>query len=657
MATSQEALVLYDSFAAMQNSSALYNNIAGSFEKANKMQANFNMGMKGGITKALGLVPAISAVTQGITRSCQAGAQLYDTMVQANAQISLINDGTQSTGELQSKVFQTAQRMGASYSDIAASVANLSSAAGGAFRNNDQAIAFTKLMRQAYTVAGATAAEANGSMDSLTQALADGVLRGDEFTKVLQGAPAVAQSLAAYMGTDVDAVGQMAAQSGIGAEVLKNAVFGAAGEIESRFNAMPTTFGQIWSTIKNNAMSTLEPVLNRLNTIAKSENFNALVSIILQGINKMASKLANFLTTISAVAAFFVDHWGVIEPIIWFILGGMAALSTAQKILNVLTLKWTVAQKLLNTTLFGCPLLLIVMLIVAVVAGIITFINYVGGLQNALTYLENVAIIAWDNIRIAFNNMLIRLTNGWSSIVIRFREAGVGIENVLGDLRATGLMILQNFINGCIDHINSLIALVNTIPGISIEAIGHVTFGTDAQLENEAEKAKRNAELHDYIAGVEANKAAKQEEWNRQSLAAQRDALLRKTQNNSIVAAAKNANKASNTSGLEDKYNYEDMLGGESIRDSVANIEASAGQTAANTSGMSDSMELSTEDLRTMRGLAEQQSIHNFVTLTPTVAVTTGDIHNESNVKDMVSKIERALSVEIAASSAVAWGV
>lgn len=71
---------------------------------------------------------------------------------------------------------------------------------------------------------------------------------------------------------------------------------------------------------------------------------------------------------------------------------------------------------------------------------------------------------------------------------------------------------------------------------------------------------------------------------------------------------------------------------------------------------ISDTVDVSSEDLKVMRDLAEIQSIQNFVTLTPTVQVTTGDISQPSDVDEIIRRIEQAMEREIANSAQGVYG-
>ena len=65
----------------------------------------------------------------------------------------------------------------------------------------------------------------------------------------------------------------------------------------------------------------------------------------------------------------------------------------------------------------------------------------------------------------------------------------------MGDMRAGALTQLQELANGGIGIINDFISTLNKIPGVSIDLIDQLTFGTIAGLENEAAKQQRSADL------------------------------------------------------------------------------------------------------------------------------------------------------------------
>ena len=71
---------------------------------------------------------------------------------------------------------------------------------------------------------------------------------------------------------------EMAADGELSADVVKAAIFAAADDINSKFESMPMTWGQIWQSMQNTAIIAFQPVLQRLNEIANSEAFQSFVS-------------------------------------------------------------------------------------------------------------------------------------------------------------------------------------------------------------------------------------------------------------------------------------------------------------------------------------------------------------------------------------------
>lgn len=71
---------------------------------------------------------------------------------------------------------------------------------------------------------------------------------------------------------------------------------------------------------------------------------------------------------------------------------------------------------------------------------------------------------------------------------------------------------------------------------------------------------------------------------------------------------------------------------------------------------INDTVEVSGEDLATMRELAEMKNIQNFVQMTPSVNVQTGDIRQESDINSIVARIEQVLTEQIVSSAQGVYG-
>ncbi|MGO4374566.1 phage tail protein, partial [Paenibacillus sp. MCAF20] len=66
---------------------------------------------------------------------------------------------------------------------------------------------------------------------------------------------------------------------------------------------------------------------------------------------------------------------------------------------------------------------------------------------------------------------------------------------------------------------------------------------------------------------------------------------------------------------------------------------------------INETVDISSEDLKTMRELAEMKNIQNFVSLQPTVSVQTGDINNGHDIDTIIGRIEKTLNEQIATSA------
>lgn len=155
----------------------------------------------------------------------------------------------------------------------------------------------------------------------------------------------------------------------------------------------------------------------------------------------------------------------------------------------------------------------------------------------------------------------------------------MNIRNFIGDLRVWALEQWDKMINGFIDMWNSLATMLNKTGLFSFELMGHVNHTAFKGLKNEAEKMLRGVELEKMK--MEIDNKAKENEQNMETL-----------KNNTALAAG------------------------------VDGLSQSSAQTAENTAAMSNSMEMSEEDLRYMRDIAEREAINRFTTAEVKVDMT-----------------------------------
>lgn len=360
------------------------------------------------------------------------------------------------------------------------------------------------------------------------------------------------------------------------------------------------------------SLEVVEPMIEKITTFLNSDTGSAIFNGISNAAHTLMSVLSVVASAVMVVCSFFVDNWSWIEPIIWGLVGAVAA--------------YNVIQLILNIALLACPLTWIAIAIGVVIAGIVVWIKHVGGVEIALMRLKDTALTVWDNICIWCSGMVMNVLNSWDNLCFGIETICVGIQNVLGDMKVGGLMILQGFVNGAIDIINTLISTVNKIPGVSIDTINTVHFATDAQIKNDAEKKARNADLANYKAQKDEVQKTRQDDLNKQIETAKRNATERQAEINA-AKIAKEADDAKEKASKKDKtasqaeiddWNSKQSdtlrkIGNDTNKQNPQQSDTLK-DIGEDTKGIKDSVDISEEDLKYLRDMAEVEVINRFTT-------------------------------------------
>lgn len=458
-----------------------------SLDEAGNEQKNLNNQIEKGSHHADGLMGKIKGIVGAYVglRSLKGALDVSDEMTTTAARLDMMNDGLQTTDELQNMVMASAQRARGSYSSMAEMVAKIGNNAGDAFGNNSQEIiAFTELVQKQFKIAGASATESSAAMLQLTQALGSGVLRGEELNSIFEQAPNLIQNIANYMGVSIGEIRELASEGQITADIVKNAMFAASDDINAKFDSMPKTWSDIWTSMQNQAIGKFQPVLQRLNQIANSERFQHTFDGLMNGLNVVAWIATGVIDTLVSGAAFVQDNWDMIAPIFWGIVAAVTAYAAIQGICAAIsgamaiaegvkaaatalssgaTFAATAAQHGFNAALLACPITWIVLAIVALVAALIVLCQWIaknsetanswfgvmmGGVfvvgaafKNFGLLVANIALGIWDaigaccsNIGIAFHNVICNVQSWWYGLLATAMEVVAGICEALNKL-------------------------------------------------------------------------------------------------------------------------------------------------------------------------------------------------------------------------------
>lgn len=459
-----------------------------------------------------GLIAAYATV-----QSAKKVIDISDTLTQTTARLNMMNDGLQTTEQLQQMIYAAAERSRGSYQATADAVSKMGIMARDAFNSNVELVAFSEQLNKQFTIAGTSAEGVSAAMLQLTQAMGSGVLRGEELNSVFEQAPTIIQTIADYLNVPIGQIRAMAQDGQLSATVVKNALLAAADETNAKFESMPKTFGQIWTSMKNQALMAFQPILQRLNQIANSKAFNQFVNSAVGALSQLANVLTTVFDMVVKVGSFISENWSLIAPIVYGIVGAVVAYNAALAINNAIqgvsnfikgiaaisavahgaaitqemlaTTGMTAAQLSFNAALYACPLTWIILAIIAVIALIYIVIGVInkvcdtqisatgvimGTLATMAAYLYNRIAFCW-NIISAFIEFFV---NVWKNPEYAFKTFVVNIANaflnfclaiVQGNGAAIGVIVGAWYAFCQIIH--NIIAAVYNFFAAGIEAI------------------------------------------------------------------------------------------------------------------------------------------------------------------------------------------
>ncbi len=441
-----------------------FTQIEDEIKNADNAQQRFNNDIRNGQTAAGGLQSKFMKIagTIGTVLGFKKLAGLSDDITQLRARLDLMNDGLQTTEELQNKIFASAEAARGSYLDTSQVVSKLGILAGDAFQTNDEIIFFAEQMNKQFKIGGASIQEQTAAMYQLTQAMASGRLQGDEFRSIMENAPMLAQAIADYMGKSVGELRDMSREGLITADVIKNAMFAAADETNARFETMPRSIGQIWTSMKNHAVKQLDPVLMKINEIVNSQAFQTFANNVVGAIAVVSNVLLWVFELVMGISNFVTENWSLIAPIVWGLVAAyvaynavLLAYNSYQAITNGLkavaafresahaaalamstgaTFTATAAQHGLNAALLACPITWIIALIIGLIAafyGAIAIVNHFAGTSISATG----AIFGAFSVLGAFLwNLFLGLVDLTLGVINRLVNPFIRFANFLGNV-------------------------------------------------------------------------------------------------------------------------------------------------------------------------------------------------------------------------------
>ena len=602
-------------------------------------QGRFNQEISAGTQQANELTNTIKRAVAAYVSIQSVGKALNisDELATTTARLDLMNDNLQSTQELTNMVYAAAQDARGSFGDMASNVAKLGTLAGDAFSSSAEIVAFANQLNKQMKLSGASTEEASSAMLQLTQSLAKGTLNGDELTSVMENGSMVIQTIADYMGVTQGEIKDLAADGQVTSDIIIAAMLGAADETNAAFATLPLTWSDIWQNIKNAALVAFQPVLQRINDFANSTVVQNFANGVIEAMAVISNVVLNIFDLIGTVGGFIADNWSIISPIIYGVIGALAVYAAYLGIVKAIelasaaataihsvamsakigvmaaltgqTMAATAAQMGYNGALYACPVVWIIMLLIALIAIIFAVCNAIAkmtGVANSgfgvITGGVNVVIQFFKNLGLTVANLALGIGNAIaalaSNMMTAFHNAICSVQSWFYNLLSTALSVIE----GICSALNKLPFVEFDYSGISSAADDYAAKASEAAGNKEDYQSISDA----FNEGFTTFDAF-QDGWASDAFnagAAWGDGIADKVSNFSL----------SDVFGQTDIPNVGDYTSG--FNDAIANsgVGDSIGNIDDNTGKIKDSLEVSEDELKYLRDIAEQEAINRFTT-------------------------------------------
>ncbi|EBF6412608.1 phage tail tape measure protein, partial [Salmonella enterica] len=180
---------------------------------------------------------------------------LADEWSSVNARLKQASQSSDDFTESQRALMDISQRTGTAFSDNASLFARSAASMREYGYSSQQVLDVTEAISTGLKLSGASTAEASSVITQFSQALAQGVLRGEEFNSVNENGDRVIRALAAGMGVARKDLKAMADQGLLTADKVVPALISQLGTMRGEFESMPQTVSAATTKIENAFMA------------------------------------------------------------------------------------------------------------------------------------------------------------------------------------------------------------------------------------------------------------------------------------------------------------------------------------------------------------------------------------------------------------------
>lgn len=681
---------------------SVVNEVSNNMQNIKQPQQNIENGFSKWQTKLITINQGLQ-FTKMLAGAIKQSLNYFDEMSLTKARMDLINDGQQTTLELQDKIFAAAQHSRGEYDLMAKSVSKLGLLAGDAFKSNDEIIAFSEMLNKTFKISGASTQEIASATYQLTQAMASGKLQGDEFRAIMENAPMLADAISKYMGIAKGELKDLSSEGVITSDIIKNSLFSASDKINEQFEKMPKTFSSAMNSIANNAQRSLQPLSDKIAVMLNSEQFQGFINTIITLIRVMGEVAIPIFNAIAFVIQFFAQNlWltiplltaigvvllGTLVPAMWASVTAILAKAGAWMIANwqlllvaamiglvvgaLLTMNpilwtlvgilgalimayaiWQVVQWAVNDAMAACPIVWIIVLVIALIAVIFLFMQWVakatglastgmgmiaGSIMVVIGFFKNLGLVA-ANIGLGI----------WKAMGACASNIGIAFRNTIKNVQAWFYGLLGTAMN----VIAGIVRALNKLPFININTAG--IEGKAKEYANKKAQAEGSKEAYKSVSdafgkGMKTFNAFKKgwasEEFSKG--AAWGDKVQGKIQN--AIGSFKPGKmlddltgKFKQNNGFDKKFGMAPGIGGAgSMVDGNGNMPVDIKKNSDREVKISD------EDLKMLKDIANRDYMLNYKQITPNVNIQFGDVRETADVGKIKKELERMMEEELA---------
>lgn len=635
-------------------------------------QGNLNEQIQAGVQQSNEMVNTVKRLAAAYLsiQTLSSVIGVSDELVSTTARLNQMNDGLQTTDELLKMVYISAQDARGSFGDMAAVVAKFGNNAKDAFSSSQEVVAFANLIQKQMTIAGASTQEASNAMLQLSQALGSGVLRGDELNSIFEQAPNLIQSIADYLDVPIGKIREMAQDGQLTADIVKAAIFASTDDINAKFEQMPMTWGQVWTSFQNSALMAFQPVLNKINELANNEQFQVFVESAIGLIAELAVYVLEFFNTLASIGGFISENWSIIAPIVYGVIAALTAYAVISGVVAAVngimatsaavhaaaeamqagaTFTATAAQYGLNAALMACPLTWIILLIIALIAVIFAVCSAIakmtgvansgfgvicGGVNVVIQFFKNLGLTV-ANIALGIGNAIAALG---SNMMTAFHNAICSIQAWFYNLLSTGLTVIEG-----------ICAALNKLPFVEFDYSGITSAADDyAAKAAEAEGSKQDyTSIGDAFNDGMSTFDTFQDGWASDAFdagASWGDGVADSVSN---MFSGGGAGDIDLTGGIDPSFLDSSNF--------AQNAGSGIADTADNTGKIADSVDISSENLKYLRDIAETEAINRFTTAE--IQVTMNNNNNVSSDTDIDGMVDSLSAGVLEAMEQAAEGV